>query len=154
MAYHACSEGDRRVYDGLHTPEISLKQCCVVLLTIIEGNGIETTRNRSNFVVISRQIEYFSLVPFCESAIENGHLDCLKLFHENGCRSRSRMICNTKKILDGHVNCVKYANGNQLLDSNSVRYYSAINRHIECLSHLCQSGRQWLTNETTIELIV
>ena len=46
---------------------------------------------------------YMDLYGYC---IFNGHLNCLKYAHENGC-SWDISICNSA-AKNGHLNCLKY----------------------------------------------
>ena len=46
----------------------------------------------------------------CASAAGNGHLDCLKYAHENGCPWDENTCA--KAAINGHLDCLKYAHEN------------------------------------------
>ena len=46
----------------------------------------------------------------CSKAAQNGHLECLKYAHENGC-PWNEMTCS-KAAENGHLECLKYAHEN------------------------------------------
>ena len=69
----------------------------------------------------------------CYYATQNGHLECLKYAHENGCPWDKSICLEASRY--GHLECLKYAheNGcpwNEFTCSNASR-----NGHLECLKY-------------------
>ena len=52
----------------------------------------------------------------CSNAAKNGHLECLKYAHENGCPWDGETCSNAAK--NGHLECLKYAHENVFLGVN------------------------------------
>ena len=55
----------------------------------------------------------------CSEAAYNGHLECLKYAHENGCPWDEDLF---EGCLNGHLECLKYARENGVLGMNILVY--------------------------------
>ncbi len=74
-------------------------------------------------------------------AAENGHLDCLKYAHDNGCPWNIHTTLFAAK--NNHLDCLKYAHENGCpwyIGSTSV---SAENGHLDCLKYSHENGCPW-----------
>ena len=78
----------------------------------------------------------------CQSAAQNGHLDCLKYAYENGC-SWNGYTCR-RALEEGHLNCLKYAYENGCTwDKYSYQYEAeraAKRGYIDCLEYAKLNG--------------
>ena len=83
----------------------------------------------------------------CDIAVENGHIDCLKYLHENGC-SWSTETCN-KAAENGHIDCLKYLHENGCPWSTETCNKAAQYGHLYCLKYLHQNGCPWSTETCT-----
>ena len=54
---------------------------------------------------------------------ENGHLECLKYAHENGCPLSEILLCAAD---DGHLECLKYAHENDFVLGMKYTCYNAV----------------------------
>ena len=76
----------------------------------------------------------------CNIAAKNGHLDCLKYLHENGCHWAAR---------NGHLECLKYAHENRCPWTADTCEYASKNNHIECIKyaheHGCSCHKKFIT---------
>ena len=73
----------------------------------------------------------------CTIAASNGHLDCLKYAHENGC-SWNAYTCKIASR-NGYLNCLKYAHENGC-EWNKHTYKAALYRHQDCLKYAIENG--------------
>jgi hypothetical protein len=80
-------------------------------------------------------------------AAENGHLDCLRYAHENGCEWRCTASTAAK---NGHLDCLRYAHENGCEWDESTTKYAAQNGHLDCLRYAHENGCAW-HEETTSE---
>ena len=80
----------------------------------------------------------------CANAALNGHLDCLKYAHENGCPLNMTCFYAAR---NGHFDCLKYAHENGSPWDASTCLIAAKNSHIECLKYAHKNGCRW--NEYT-----
>lgn len=81
------------------------------------------------------------------TAALNGHLDCLRYAHENGCEWHQKTLLNA--VLNGHLDCLRYAieNGcNVLIEISAL---AAAGGHLDCLRFCHEKGLLWteLTTE-------
>ena len=77
----------------------------------------------------------------CVYAATNGHLECLKYLHENGCPWDERTFSTA--TLNGHLECLKYLHENGCPWDESACNLAAENGHLECLKYLHESGCSW-----------
>ena len=77
----------------------------------------------------------------CSESAFNGHLDCLKYAHENGCKWDENTCINAAK--NGHLECLKYAHENGCLWNEGICYYAANYGHLECLKYAHENGCPW-----------
>ena len=64
---------------------------------------------------------------------ENGHLDCLKYAHENGCQWNEDICSEVSK--NGHLDCLKYAHENGCPWDEDTCNFAAENGNLECLKY-------------------
>ncbi|ATZ80151.1 ankyrin repeat domain-containing protein [Bodo saltans virus] len=76
----------------------------------------------------------------CYAAI-NGHLECLKYAHENGCPWDSNTCLQAAG--NGHLECLKYAHENGCPWNMLTCEYAAKYGHLECLKYLHENGCPW-----------
>ena len=79
---------------------------------------------------------------YCTSeAAENGHLDCLKYAHENGCPWDRRTTYYSAE--NGHLDCLKYAHENRCPWDRRTTSWAAINDNLDCLKYAHENGCPW-----------
>ena len=71
----------------------------------------------------------------CLFAALNGHLDCLRYAHENGCPWDKRTCDNAAYY--GHLECLKYAHENGCPWDEETCEEAAKYGHLECLKYAC-----------------
>jgi len=71
-------------------------------------------------------------------AAYNGHLDCLKYAHENGCPWDQSTTAYA--ALSDHLNCLKYAHENGCSWDISTTSYAAFHGHLDCLKYALENG--------------
>ncbi|ATZ81203.1 ankyrin repeat domain-containing protein [Bodo saltans virus] len=77
----------------------------------------------------------------CIDATENGHLECLKYAHENGCIwDEWTCACAARK---GHLECLKYAHENGCPWDVMTCASAAQKGHLECLKYAHENGCPW-----------
>ena len=74
----------------------------------------------------------------CLEAAENGHLECLKYAHKNGCNWNEYTCYYAAK--NGHLECLKYLRQNGCPWGLDTCYYAARNNHLECLKYAHENG--------------
>ena len=68
----------------------------------------------------------------------NGHLECLKYAHEQGCPWHEDTC--TYAASNGHLECLKYAHEEGCDWDWRTCEYAAANGHLECLKYACAHG--------------
>ena len=77
----------------------------------------------------------------CYMAALNGHLECLKYAHENGC-SWNKHTCS-KAAFHGHLECLKYAHENGCPWDKWTSSNAACNGLLDCLKYAHENGCPW-----------
>ena len=77
-----------------------------------------------------------------EMAALNGHIDCLKYLHNNGC-PWDNLTCRYAS-LQGHLECLKYAHSNGCPWNEETCNGAALHGHIECLEYAHNNGCPWM----------
>ena len=67
------------------------------------------------------------------NAVINGHLDCLKYAHENGCEWDSKTCYGAAQY--GHLDCLKYAHENGCEWNVEICWIAAGKGHLDCLKY-------------------
>ena len=67
-------------------------------------------------------------------ASKNGHLDCLKYAHENGCPWHT--YTTAFSACNGHLDCLKYAHENDCLLHKNTTLHASKNGHLDCLKYI------------------
>jgi len=101
-------------------------------------------------IVISQLSKRFFDINFdhvnsfiCSKAAENGHLDCLRYAHENGCAWDE----NTCAVAaDGHLDCLRYAHENGCAWDKDTCENAAATGHLDCLRYAHENGCAWDEN--------
>jgi hypothetical protein len=76
----------------------------------------------------------------------NGHLDCIKYAHKNGCPWSLYTTSNAAYY--GHLNCIKYAHENGCLWHKDTTSNAARNGHLDCLKYSHENGCLWHKHTT------
>jgi hypothetical protein len=71
-------------------------------------------------------------------AAKNGHLDCLRYAHENGCEM-SHLI-TVEAAANGHLDCLQYAHSQGCEMSHLITAEAAENGHLDCLQYAHENG--------------
>jgi hypothetical protein len=74
-------------------------------------------------------------------AAENGHLDCLRYAYENGCKWN--VFTTSGAAENGHLDCLKYAFENGCKLDADTTYFAAENGHLDCLRYAHENGCEW-----------
>jgi hypothetical protein len=74
-------------------------------------------------------------------AASNGHIECLKYSHENGCPWDPETTYAA--AITGHIECLKYAHKNGCPWHPRTTYSAACNGHLECLQYAHLHGCPW-----------
>jgi len=77
----------------------------------------------------------------CLFAASNGHLECLKYAHENGCPWDKRTCDNTARY--GHLDCLEYAHERGCPWDEVTCEEAAKYGHLECLKYARENGCPW-----------
>jgi len=77
----------------------------------------------------------------CKHAASNGHLDCLKYLHENGCQWYEDTCSHA--ALNGHLDCLKYAHEQGCSWNEDTCAFAARNGHLECLKYAYEQECPW-----------
>jgi len=81
-------------------------------------------------------------------AAANGHLECLKYMHENGC------VWNVATSLyaarEGHLECLKYMHENGCKWHPETTFVAAAHGQLECLRYAHENGCAWDGSTTYI----
>jgi hypothetical protein len=80
----------------------------------------------------------------CRYAALNGHLECLKYLHTNGCPWNSN-TCEAASF-NGHLDCLIYAFENGCPWNSTTCEAAAINGHLDCLKYAHENGCKWNIN--------
>ena len=67
------------------------------------------------------------------NVLQNGHLECLKYAHENGC-PWDRWTCE-RAAKNAHLECLKYAHENGCSSDERACWNAALNGHLEFLKY-------------------
>ena len=84
----------------------------------------------------------------CSAAVRYGHLDCLRLAHEEGCGMDPINSC-TLAAWHGHLNCLEYAHKNGCEWDVDTCRAAADGGHLECLIYAHENGCPWDELTTT-----
>lgn len=76
----------------------------------------------------------------CEEAAKNGHLNCMKFVYENGCQW-DKSIC-AYIAQNCHIDCLKYAHEKGAPWSSNTCFIATLNGHLECLKYASKNGCQ------------
>ena len=68
------------------------------------------------------------------AAAKNGHLECLKYLHKNGCPWDK--YATMFAAGEGHLEYLKYLHENGCPGDEYATWYAALNGHLECLKYL------------------
>jgi len=82
------------------------------------------------------------------AAARNGHLECLRYAHENGCAWHPKTTYTA--ALNGHLECLKYAHENGCRWHSRTTYNAACNGRLECLRYARENGCEWHPETTYI----
>ena len=77
----------------------------------------------------------------CNTAARNGHLECLKCAHENGC-PWDEYTC-ALAAANGNLNCLKYAHENGCPWHQWTCRFAAEYGHLDCLKYAYENGCPW-----------
>ncbi|ATZ80155.1 ankyrin repeat domain-containing protein [Bodo saltans virus] len=77
----------------------------------------------------------------CDDAAQNGHLECLKYAHENGCSWD--LFTSSVAARNGHLECLKYAHENGCSWNLFTCENAAQNGHLECLKYAHENDCPW-----------
>ena len=69
---------------------------------------------------------------------KNGHLDCLKYAHENGCQQNEETCAYA--ALYGYLDCLKYLHENGCRWNDWTCEFAARNGHLDCLKYAYENG--------------
>src|SRR5271163_622090 len=78
---------------------------------------------------------------YCARAAQEGHLECLKWAHENGCPLDWWTCVLAAK--NGHLECLKYARENGCPWNEETCAYAALNGHLQILQWARENGCPW-----------
>ena len=104
--------------------QLAFKNGSIKFLKCLKQNGITLPKN----------------IAYCNTAAENGHLECLKFAHQNGC-FWDKDTCKAAAG-GGHLECLQYAHQNGCPWNQATCYYAAYGGHLECLQYAHQNGCQ------------
>ena len=77
----------------------------------------------------------------CYSAASNGHIECLRYAHENGC-PWDEATCSDA-AWNGHIECLRYARENGCPWDDGTCASAAWSGRIECLRYAHEHGCPW-----------
>ncbi len=75
------------------------------------------------------------------TAALNGHLDCLRYAHENGCKWHQKTVLNA--ALKGHLDCLRYAFENGSVVDTEISALAAAGGYLDCLRFCHEKGLLW-----------
>ena len=75
------------------------------------------------------------------AAAKNGHLECLKYLHKNGCPWDEDTTWYA--ALNGNLKCLKYLHENGCPWDENATCHAAYEGQLECLKYLHQKGCPW-----------
>ncbi len=118
-----------------------------ILSTIFSTfNDIKSLSIITNYPCIKLKIfKWYKSI--CSLASKNGHIECLKYFHENG-YSWGTSTCSCASQ-NGHIECLKYAHENGCPWDTETCSYASLNGHLECLIYAHEHSCPW--NKETCE---
>ena len=87
-------------------------------------------------------------------AAENGHLDCLKYAHENGCEWN--VWTTLKAAYNGHLDCLRYAieNGCPYDSENELAEIKQVTIDIQTTKNIISTGLENDINKNVINHII
>lgn len=119
----------------------SLQKLCAI---VIKKNGINIRELPPGLQKYCELVKLCCLnlnTKTCKLAAENGHLNCLKYAHENGCPWDSYTCSNAAE--NGHLDCLKYAHENGCPWTKFTCLLAAENGHFDCLKYAHENGCPW-----------
>jgi hypothetical protein len=115
-----------------------------------------------------RQRTFYEQNNSALSAAVNGHLDCLRYAHENGCQwhisttgyaaskgfidclkyahqngAQLNVFTTVGAAANGHLDCLSYAHKNGCVWDESTTWWAALNGHFDCLRYAHENGCDW-----------
>ena len=86
----------------------------------------------------------------CDIAVINGHLDCIKYAHEHGCPFSRNIV--SYAAMYGHLDCLQYVweHGGTHTNSHQLIMHCAMGGSLECLRFLFDKGVEMRTNDILV----
>ncbi|XP_025194308.1 uncharacterized protein LOC112593929 [Melanaphis sacchari] len=98
---------------------------------------------RSNIFEIDTDVDIV-----CQTAVENGHLKCLRYARETGCPWNER-VCELSAYI-GYLDCLRYAHENGCPWDKKTCERAALGGSLDCLRYARENGCPW--DEKTCEM--
>ena len=108
-------------------------------LVIIKNHDVLLAASKGLFYamkfLIDKGIKNYKITG---NAAMNGHLDCLKYAHENGCPWSENTCYSAARY--GHLDCLKYAHKNGCSWTKETCIAATENNHVDCLKYAFENG--------------